>query len=258
MSRRILAVAAALLLALFGTGAMFAYVSNADERALAGQEAVTVLMAAKEIPAGTSAADAEENGLVREDVLPQKAVPTGVLDDLDKDVATRVATAAIAPGQVLTRAQFGTAATTTAGLPVPDGTVAVSVEMTRPGHVGGFVEPGVEIAVYDTFNTFGSRAGSRPSGDRISDRHEYLRDTRVLLPRVSVLAVGDATTAKGDGGDETTDETADTGIVTIAVTPADAAKLVHGANTGTLYFALLNASTDVESGQGADDTNLFD
>lgn len=258
MSRRILAVAAALLLALFGTGAMFAYVSNADERALAGQKPVTVLMAAEEIPAGTSGADAEKSGLVREDVLPRESVPSDALDSVGGEVSKLVATGAIAPGQVLTRSQFGTAATTTAGLPVPDGTVAVSVEMTDPGRVGGFVEPGAEIAVYDTFNTFGARAGSRPSGDRIQDQHENLRDTRVLLPRVSVLAVGTTTSAKSGNGDENADETADTSIVTVAVTPEEAAKLVHGANTGTLYFALLNGSTDVESGQGVDDTNLFD
>jgi pilus assembly protein CpaB len=55
MSRRILAVVGALLLALVGTGAVFAYVNRADARAVEGQKAVTVLMAAKEIPAGTTA-----------------------------------------------------------------------------------------------------------------------------------------------------------------------------------------------------------
>ncbi|MGH8867318.1 MAG: Flp pilus assembly protein CpaB [Actinomycetes bacterium] len=257
MSRRILAVLAALLLALFGTGAMFAYVSNADERALEGQEAVKVLMAAKEIPAGTTAQAAEKKGLVRADMLPKKAVPSGALTEVGSEVGALVATASIASGEVLTRSRFGTAVTNTAGLAVPEGKVAVSVEMADPGRVGGFVEPGSEIAVFDTFNVLDAEPGNRPSGDHIADRHEYLRDTTVLLSRVGVLAVAGSTSSKNEEEDADAAPT-ETTIVTVAVTPDEAAKLVHAVNTGTLYFALLNGTSKVEAGKSVDDTNLFD
>ena len=55
MTRRIIAVTVAIVLAAIGTGAVLLYLRTADARALEGKEARTVLIADKVIPAGTGA-----------------------------------------------------------------------------------------------------------------------------------------------------------------------------------------------------------
>ena len=60
MKRRALSIVLAVLLAILGTAGVLAYVSHANARALAGQQAVTVLVAKGLIPAGTSAGDAQD------------------------------------------------------------------------------------------------------------------------------------------------------------------------------------------------------
>jgi len=62
VKRRVLAVALAVLLALIGIVAVLAYVHKANERAIAGLKAVTVLAASQRIPAGTSASAAQSAG----------------------------------------------------------------------------------------------------------------------------------------------------------------------------------------------------
>jgi pilus assembly protein CpaB len=46
-------------------------------------------------------------------------------------------------------------------------------------------------------------------------------------------------------------------VVTVAVTQNDAEKLIHGAQTGILYFALLTDSSDVKPGAGINGNTLF-
>ncbi len=58
MNRRIVLIAVAVVLALFGTFAVYSYAHNADERAVAGGRAVKVLIATKRVAAGTTWADA--------------------------------------------------------------------------------------------------------------------------------------------------------------------------------------------------------
>ena len=69
MTRRILTIVLAIVLAIIGTGAVLIYAKGADQRALAGQKAVTVLVATQQIPAGTSASTARANGMLSADAL---------------------------------------------------------------------------------------------------------------------------------------------------------------------------------------------
>ena len=75
MVRRILTIALAIVLAIIGTGAVLLYVKQADKRALAGQKAVTVLVAAQQIPAGTPASTALADG------MQPAGTPRKVIDD---------------------------------------------------------------------------------------------------------------------------------------------------------------------------------
>src|SRR6185369_9849400 len=53
MQRRVIAAIAAVLLAGIGAVLLYSYVNTADKRAMAGQEATSVLVVTKVVPAGT-------------------------------------------------------------------------------------------------------------------------------------------------------------------------------------------------------------
>src|SRR3954471_10804612 len=94
MSRRILAALAALLIAVVGSVAVVAYARAADQRALAGQEAVRVYVAKKEVPAGTTAGQAVQDGLIVQELIARKGVPENALTDVPADYAQLTATSA--------------------------------------------------------------------------------------------------------------------------------------------------------------------
>lgn len=252
MTRRIIGVLLAIVLAIAGTAAVFAYVSTAEERAAASQEAVQVVLANERIPAGTSVARLREQELVREVVMPASSVPDGALTSITEDLADledQVVTADLHPDQLLMRRAFGPPAQLTGGLAVPDTKVAVSVRIDVHQQVAGYVRPGSHIAI---FNTYGS-----DDDDEIDEAADNTR-TRLLLPRVEVLAVG----VFGDGGVTTTtadeDEEGRSGLVlTVAVSQDEAERLIHASRTGQLYLALLTDTSEIEPGPGVDSRNLF-
>jgi pilus assembly protein CpaB len=146
--------------------------------------------------------------------------------------------------------------------------LAVSVALPDPAKVGQFLVVGSRITVFDTFNV--QEADTKditPAGDHIQGKHENTRATRVLLPDVEVLAVGQTTTTPAAAGPqdakvqnasaETTQEQAATALVTVAVTQAEAEKLIHGIQTGTLYLGLHGTDTSVKITKGVDDRSLF-
>src|SRR5690242_3190453 len=110
MKRRALTIALAVLLAVLGTGGVLTYVNHANARALAGQQAVTVLIARQLIPAGTSAAVAQEQGLLSTERLPSSSVPADALTAITPAISALVTDADVQPGQLLLRAMLVTTA----------------------------------------------------------------------------------------------------------------------------------------------------
>jgi pilus assembly protein CpaB len=266
MSRRIIAVLAALIIAVVGSVAVVAYAHAADQRALAGQEAVRAYVAEHEVPAGTTAADAVKDGLIVQELIARKGVPDHALTAVQSDDEQLVATSAIQPGEIVLSSRFAARGTTQGGLLVPTGLLAVSVALDDPSHVGAFVTVGSKVAVFDTFNVReGIRSSLTPAGDHLQDRHEYTRATRLLLPSVEVLAVDDSTTAAKPAQSEDKQSglaaqigTPTTTLLTLAVTQDQAQRLVHGSRTGTLTFALLGPAAHARSGAGVNDRTLFE
>jgi pilus assembly protein CpaB len=264
--RRLLVALLAVVIASAGGLAVMNYARAADRRALAGQEAVRAYVAEEVVPAGTTAGKAVEDGLIVQKLIARTAVPDGVLTGVDGGYDQLVATSAIQPGELVLRTRFAARGTTQGTLLVPEGLLAVSVALDDPSHVGPFLAVGSKIAVFDTFNVLeADKKGQTPAGDHLQDRHEYNRATRLLLPEVEVLAVG-ATTTVQDAKD---DQEAAAGLAaaggqntltlfTLAVTQAQAEKLVHAARTGTMTFALLGPETSVSQGKGVNDRSLFE
>jgi len=248
MTRRILSIAVAIVIAALGTGGLLYYASKADERARAGIEGVTVAIADKRIPVGTSGERIKSGQLVRFEQMPRNAVPTDAVTEIGEDLDAAVLTSAVEPGQLLLKAMFGRASTVTSGLKLPDGTMAVTVETGAPEQVAGYVRPGARIAIFLTYKVL---------DDQMEETK--IQRTRVLLPNVEVLSTGTykppARNSDGDdlpGGTTSSASGNGTMLVTVAVNQVDAERLIAGLNTGKLYLGLLTDSIQVNPGPGVE------
>jgi pilus assembly protein CpaB len=265
MGRRVVLFFLALVLAIGGAGAVLAYVSKADSRAVAAQEPVTVVVVKHAIKAGTNADDAISKGYLGTEKLARRAVPSGVLTKPDA-VKGQVALVDLYEGQLVAPTLFGIKAAATVGLQLPSGKMAVSVTATDAQHVGQFVQPGSYVAVFDTFTSqTGTTAPYVPSGDGLSQGYAYDQATRLLLGRVEVLAVGATTSVPPTPSPSASGATASPSaasstqlLLTLAADQGQAQKLILASETGNLYFTLLPAAASATPGPGVDNHNLFD
>jgi pilus assembly protein CpaB len=140
-----------------------------------------------------------------------------------------VALAPIYPGEQILTAMFGTAAASQQALPVPDGKIAIGVELTDPGRVAGFVTPGSHVAIFCTV-----------------DGTDGASFTRVLVQNSEILAVGHtplvAHQGTGSGGGVDNSDVENT-IVTAALSEYDGDQVNLCAQIGTVSFGLIGRGT---------------
>ncbi len=238
--RRVLLVVAAVIAAL-GTLLVFLYVRGADTRADQRYDAVQVLRVVKQIESGETIDAAQAAGKIETSSVSQKDLLPGALTGIDP-VAGKVAITAIYPGEQLISSKFG-ATGTTGALTIPKGKIAMSVNLTDPARVAGFVNPGDKVAIFMNGAVAGGAAFSR-----------------LLLPNVEVIGAGTttvvATTKTDDAGAQTTDQLPKT-LLTVAVSQDEAERLLYATTNGELAFALLNNNSQVAPSQGVTATNLF-
>ncbi|MHB1593085.1 MAG: Flp pilus assembly protein CpaB [Streptosporangiaceae bacterium] len=257
MTRRILTIGLAIVLALAGTGAVLLYVKRADQRAIAGQKAVSVLVATQQIPAGTPAGTALSDGMLVSEKLPAASVPANALRSLSPAVRPLVASADIPSGELLLRPMLVTSVQATSGVAIPAGMVAVTIALCMPESVAGYVRPGSEVAIFDTYGArAGSGSGTLTAQANCSGPHQQ-QDygslvTRMLLPKVQVISVGPAAAGSGTATSTTNTAFAQNGnsstqqgmvLVTLAVDQADAERVINVAEGGLPYLALLTQSS---------------
>jgi pilus assembly protein CpaB len=245
MGRRVMAALAALVVGLVGVIAVLFYAKGADTRAVADQRPQTVFIAQQVVPSGTTAADAVAKGLMAPVQVAAQGVPAGALSKVDGATGKLVALTDIAQGDFVLASRFGTTPLGQKAIQVPVGQVAISVSLSEPGGVGTFVTPGSRIVIYDTYSP---SAASSSAGGRV---------TRVLLDDVLVIAVGTAslTPVAGVGAQAPAADAG--GLVTVALPPDTAAKLVDGIQTGTLYAGLSGTDSKASLGQIVSDATLF-
>jgi len=262
MKRTLVATIVAVVLALVGAVAVLLYARGSDARALAGQEPVLVLVASERIPAGTTGRAIVDGGLAEQVVMPASSVPADSLSSIDTALQDLVVTADLQARQLVLRGAFGAVEAKTGGLAMPDGKVAVTVEVAGAADVAGHIDAGAKVAVFDTFTVAESQKakGRVPAGDGLATDHDYVQATRLLLPSVEVLAIGERVPeeeAEAGSGRATANRPSKISI-TVAVTQAEAEKLIHATTTGNLYLALLTDSSGVRAGGGVDNHTLFD
>jgi pilus assembly protein CpaB len=261
MGRRIIAIIAAAFIALLGVVSVVLYAHGADARAVAANQPVAVYVSKAAVPASTTLKDALRQGLIVKTQVASKAAPVGALSEVTDENSSLLALTDIAPGEYIQAARFGTTPTGTKAIEVPQGMVAVSVQLSDPARVGSFVTPGTHLAIFDSYKI--KSIGDDPKSKALNDAD--VKGTSVLLDDVLVIGMGDAALNPGQSGNlnkeqgkDQAQNSAPSFLVTVAVTPQNAARLIHGINNGTLYAALRSADLKVGGVPRVDDLNIFD
>jgi pilus assembly protein CpaB len=248
MGRRIIAITAAVLLALVGVVAVVLYANGADQRAIASAQPRTVFISTQAVPAGTTLNDAIAGGLIVETTLPAKSVPVGSLTAVTEDNKNLLAVSEIAPGEYIQSARFGTTPQGSQAIRVPSGQIAMSLTLSDPARVGTFVAPGSHIVLYETV------AGASPTSGAAPPQ----TGTHVLFEDVLVIAVGStALTPSQPKGEATAAPNQSGALVTLALTPDQAPRLVHALQNGTLYAGLRGSDLKIDTALVVTEANVF-
>lgn len=208
MGRKLMLIFATLTMIVAG-GALYFSLTQGQA---AATESQTVYVAVGDLAPGTSGSSLTEQQVEPVQVA-ASVVPPNALASLAA-VANLQMSVPVFKGQILMARQFAVNSST-GGLPIPADQNAVSVQFSDPARVAGFVQPGSKVAVY-----------------QISDG-----TANVLLPSAAVIAVG-PTTGQAKSPNASSNVGIPATIVTFALTPTDAAKVV-GAAAGSLYLGLL-------------------
>lgn len=241
MDRRRMLVVASAVVAAVGIVLLLFYVRSADDRAQDQFSTVKVLTATAQINPGESIDQASSGGKLALKAVAHNQLLPGYQTDT-AGLAGQVALSTIYPGEQVISAKFGTTAAASSALPIPDGMMAISVNLTDPSRVAGFVNPGSEVAIF-----MNGTEGGQPFA-------------RMLLPKVQVIGTGSTTpvsTTTTDGqGQETTEQLPKT-LLTLAVSQDEAQRVLFAQKNGELAFGLLTDDSKVGAGTAITLGNLF-
>jgi pilus assembly protein CpaB len=269
MNRKWIGVVIAIALALVGTWVIVRYVQGADDRALEGEESVSVLVVATPVPAGTPAEDV--TGSVNVELVPVKVQAVGSLGSVDElaDLEGLVTAVDLVPGEQVIEARFVTPQILEEldDIVVPDGLLEVTLSLSPERAVGGVLRPGDEVAVFASFDPFtldaepgdeqdpaaaggtstpdtefGEGVEVLPPGSAAADSVKTPSTTHIILHKVLVTKVHVESLKEDESsedGDDTSLEILPSSIflVTLAMEPEDAERFVFTAEFGLVWLA---------------------
>ncbi|MEC5180050.1 Flp pilus assembly protein CpaB [Arthrobacter sp. CG_A4] len=227
MNSRAIAAVTAVVLAVAGSILLVSYTNGAEQRAFAGVQTSEVLIVSAAVPAGTPA-DVVLQSATRQ-AVPAKALPADAVSD-PAAINGLVTTVDLVPGEQLLRTRFRDPATmqdpgTTA---VPAGMQEVSILLAPQRAVGGLLKAGDTVGVFISLKT---------------------EVTRLTLHKVLVTAVqgAPAPAAEDSTSGASPGAASENLLVTLALTAANAEKVVYGQEFGTIWLSD-EPSTAVEDG----------
>ena len=247
MGRRTVLLIVAALIAALGTSIVFMYVRGVDARASEEFDAVQVLKAVEIINAGETLQQAQKAGKIQMGTVARAQVLEGATTSTS-DLGTKVALSTIFPGEQIITGKFGEPGDQKV-LTIPDGKIAMSVNLSDTGRVAGFVSPGADVAIFLT---------AEPDPGAVQNAARF---TRLLMPKVSIIAVGTttviSTTTTNAEGAQTTEQLPRT-LFTLAVDQAEAERIMHAQGDGELSFGLLTEKSAIKPGPGVTSADLFE
>jgi pilus assembly protein CpaB len=248
VNRRVFALAGAIVLALIGTFAIVTYVQGADDRALAGESVVEVLVVKEEVPAGTPATDLGDR--VALETVAEKVKADGAVTNT-KQLGEQVASATLVPGEQVVAARFiapSAYRASGASVAVPEGLLQTTIAVEPQRAIGGVLTPGSKVAVVASF-----------TDPDVS--HVVLQKVLVTNVQLEDLGTSDSTDSTDDESDQEQAEpgAAPTGLllVTLALDPAAVERVVFSAEHGTVWLALDPESAREDGTRVVDRGNVF-
>lgn len=242
MTRRTVAIIVAIVLGIVAVVAIVQYTQGVKNEAQAQNEPVQVYVAQETIPAGMTAQQAIDQGLIVQDTAPRRNVPAGAIDALS-DIEGRVAAAAINPGEEIVAGRFVQPGQATTALSIPEGFHAISIDVGLVPSAAGFIEPGSRVGVLLNANLPDQQAADGQAGEGPSH-------TEFLMQNVQVIAIGRETTTTTNQEGEQQQETST--VATLALRPQDAERLAHAQFVGQLYLTLMPDGSEIVDTPGAD------
>ena len=154
-------VAIGVILFLAGSVIAFASVEGASKHAGNGANAVaptvtSVVVAKKDIPAGTTGNSMVSNGLVAIEPLPTKDVGQTDLGSLT-GLSNQVLTQPVKKGQAVSTTQLTASASS---ISVPTGLNAVTVQLSGTQSLAGYLQPGARVDVYANITKTSTNSGA--------------------------------------------------------------------------------------------------
>jgi pilus assembly protein CpaB len=236
MRSRVFILIAAVILGVAAALVTAQYLRGATARLTQEAEPVQVLVAMQDVPRGMTAEEALKDGFIQMQEVPQRYVSASAVSSV-RGIEGQVLAATLSRGEQVTRARFQFPSEAGLSFAIPDGFVAVSIPADDVTCVGGMLKSGDWVLVTATFDP-------GPNGKDA--------ESRILLPKARVLAVGLDTgtgTGPGDTGQDgaittgargtNTGEVAQSPTVTLALKPEDVEKLVFAERQGSVWLALL-------------------
>jgi pilus assembly protein CpaB len=223
MNRRLIGIVAAVALTLVGTLLLVVYVQGAEDRALAGERTVNVLVVAEAIDKGTPAAAL--TGKVKVEQVPAKAQADGAVLELSS-LRGLVASTDLVPGEQVIRGRFVKPdVAAQAGIDTSK-LLKLSAALDPERVVGGVVRPGDTVAVLITTT-------------------DDPKQTHAVLHQIPVVGVQGAPAVAGEEGDGSRGEPPTTSfsgsgdqiLVTLAFETAQAERFVWGLEHGAVWLA---------------------
>ena len=249
MNYRVKNIGIAIGLAALATILTSVYVVNYKRHVQRGEGKVTVLVAARDIPAGTAGSDIIDQKLLKEQTVPRKAIVAGAISSPDQ-LSQYVATQDVYEGEQVSTRRFA---------PPSQQGIRAQIKGTQrayqlPGDpdqlLAGTVQAGDHV---DVVGTWESKVASATSENGTLVSRVILRDLLVL--RAPEGTSSSKVTSAGEGGES----------VQLRVTDAQAQKLLwiqkNGVDNGEgFHLALRPPTNSLDSSNTAQDslTMLFD
>ncbi|GGB84948.1 Flp pilus assembly protein CpaB [Knoellia flava] len=260
MGKRILAIAAATVIALVGAVLVLLYARGADSRAVAAVGPADVYVSSAMIPAGTSVKEAVRTKLLVQTKTAARALPAGAMTSVTPENESLLALTDIPPGQYVLNTAFGETVIGDKAIQVPAGKLAVSVQLSDPARVGNFVTPGSMLTIFASYKL---KQLDTSEQSKVFNEQD-VQGTSVLLDNIQVIGMGNTALQAGQQGTQVAADgeapapapQAPSFLVTLAVTPEQATKLVHGINQYVLYAGLRGAEVKVDPKLSVNDITI--
>ena len=181
MNYRVKNIAIAVGLAALAAILTSVYVVNYKRNVQHGEGKVTVLVAARDIPAGTSGADIVDQKMLKEETVPRKAVVAGAISSPDQ-LSQYVATQDVYQGEQVTTRRFAPPKEQGIRAQIKGTQRAYQLEGNPHQLLAGTLKAGDHVDVVGTWGIKNpSQNGQNNGGDAVVSR-VILRDPLVLTP----------------------------------------------------------------------------